>query len=271
MATDTPDPAALLALATDIALEAGALLAERLRAARAVIETKSSITDMVTEVDRDSEALITGRIRAERPDDAILGEETGARHGTSGVRWVVDPLDGTTNYLYGFPAYAVSIGVEVDGETVVGVVRDVPHGETFSALRGGGAFADGRPIRVSGKAELSTALVGTGFSYATAERARQAEVLARVLPAVRDVRRAGAAALDLCWVACGRLDAFFERGLQPWDLAAGQLVVHEAGGLTAGLDGGPMAAGSVLAATPALLEPLGELVRNRSGSGAGEA
>jgi fructose-1,6-bisphosphatase/inositol monophosphatase family enzyme len=246
----------LLELATEIALEAGSLLAERLRTATELVETKSSVTDMVTQVDRDAEALLVGRIRAERPDDAVLGEEGGARTGTSGVRWVLDPLDGTTNYLYGYPAFAVSVAVEVDGEAAVGVVHDAARGETYVAVRGRGATVDGRPASVSAKTDLATALVGTGFAYRRDDRAAQAAVLTRLLPAVRDIRRAGAAALDLCWVGCGRLDGFYERGLQPWDLAAGALVVREAGGATTRL-----ADGTVVAAGPGLLDALVTLVK----------
>ena len=245
----------LLGLATTIALEAGALLAERLRTAAELVETKSTITDMVTQVDRDSEALLVGRILAERPDDAVLGEEGGERAGTSGVRWVLDPLDGTTNYLYGYPAFAVSIAVEVDGEPCVGVVHDAARDETFAAALGRGATVGGRPATVSDKTDLATALIGTGFSYSRDDRARQAETLTRVLPLVRDVRRAGAAALDLCWVGCGRLDGFYERGLQPWDLAAGSVIVREAGGRTTRLDDG-----TVVAAGPGLFDPLVSLV-----------
>jgi fructose-1,6-bisphosphatase/inositol monophosphatase family enzyme len=246
---------ALLALATTIALEAGGLLAERLRTASELVETKSTITDMVTQVDRDSEALLVGRILAERPGDAILGEEGGERTGTSGVRWVLDPLDGTTNYLYGYPVFAVSVAVEVDGEPCIGVVHDAARGETFAAAHGRGALVGGRPASVSDKTDLATALVGTGFSYARDDRARQAQTLTRVLPQVRDVRRAGAAALDLCWVGCGRLDGFYERGLQPWDLAAGSVIVREAGGRTTRLRDG-----TIVAAGPGLFDPLVSLV-----------
>jgi fructose-1,6-bisphosphatase/inositol monophosphatase family enzyme len=246
----------LLALALDVAGAAASLLVERRHAVRSLVETKSTVTDMVTEVDRDAEALVVGRLRAARPHDGILGEEGASHEGTSGVRWIVDPLDGTTNYLYGFPAFGVSVAAEIDGETAVGVVADAAHSETYSAVRGRGAFRDGVAIGVSGKTDTATALVGTGFPYAADARAEAARVLTHVLPHVRDVRRAGAAAIDLCWVACGRLDAYYERGLQPWDLAAGDLIVREAGGLTAAFDGGRPRAGSVVAASPALLEPL---------------
>jgi myo-inositol-1(or 4)-monophosphatase len=164
---------------------------------------------------------------------------------------VVDPLDGTTNYLYGLPAWAVSVAAEVGGRSVVGVVHDAVHGETFSAVRGEGAWCNGVRLTVTGAPDLATALVGTGFSYDAAHRAEQAALLARVLPAVRDIRRAGAAALDLSWVALGRLDAFFEQGLAPWDSAAGSLVAAEAGAVVEQL-----ADGTWVAAAPQLFEPL---------------
>lgn len=261
--TDDVSYAALLALAESAAREAGALLQRMQADVRGIrgIETKSSATDMVSDADRASERLIVERILAARPDDAVLGEEGGERAGSSGVRWVIDPLDGTTNYLYGVPAYAVSIGVEVEGVAVAGVVYDVARGETFTASLGGGAFRDGGAIAVSRLGELATALVATGFNYDARERARQGTVLAGVLPRVRDIRRGGAAAIDLCWVACGRVDAYFERGTQPWDYTAGALIVREAGGATSGLDGGTIGPASVVAASPALLGPLCALLR----------
>ena len=246
---------ALLALAVDVARRAGALLLEGADRVRTTVETKSTRTDMVTEMDRSSERLLAGALRAARPDDAILGEEGTTSAGTSGVRWVVDPLDGTTNYLYGIPAWAVSVAAEVDGTTVVGVVHDAVHDETFTAVRGAGAWCNGAPLRVEGAPDLATALVGTGFSYDAARRGEQAAVLARVLPAVRDVRRPGAAALDLCWVALGRLDAFYEQGLAPWDSAAGTLVAAEAGAVVDLLDDGTW-----LAAPAHLYQPLRALV-----------
>jgi fructose-1,6-bisphosphatase/inositol monophosphatase family enzyme len=251
----------LLALATAIALEAGTLLAARVDGGRESVGTKTSVTDMVTEVDRESEALIVARVRAARPDDAIVGEEGAARDGTTGVRWVVDPLDGTTNYLYGYPAYAVSIGVEVDGDTEVGVVYDAARGQTFAAARGRGATLDRQTIAVSTKADLATALIGTGFAYDAEVRREQGPALAYLLPRIRDIRRSGSAALDLCSVACGRLDGYFERGLNEWDLCAGALIVREAGGLTMGFDGRPAKAGTIIAAGPGLMDPLRELLR----------
>jgi len=254
-----PDARALLALAVRLGEEAGALLAEGLDTAE-VLATKSTITDMVSTMDGRSERLIVDGIRAARPDDAIVGEEGTSEPGTSGVQWVIDPLDGTTNYLYAIPAYAVSIAVQHEGATIAGVVVDPSRRETFAAVLGGGATRNGSPIRCSTDADLATALVGTGFSYDPARRARQAAVVSALLPVARDVRRFGAAALDLCWVACGRLDAYYERGLAPWDLAAGALIAAEAGATVGDLDGGPASTEIVLASAPALFEPLRRLL-----------
>ena len=241
--SEMSDPQELTEVAVVAAHAAGALLLQARDGDRSSVESKSSRTDMVTEMDRASEDLIARTILAARPGDAFLAEEGTSGAGTSGVRWVVDPLDGTTNYLYGFPAWAVSIAAEVDGETVAGVVHDPSHGETFAAVRGGGATCNGRRLQVEGPDELSTALVGTGFSYDAATRGAQAAELAGIIPEVRDVRRAGAAALDLCWVALGRLDLYYERGLQPWDSAAGALVAREAGAVVVSLEDGTIVAG----------------------------
>jgi myo-inositol-1(or 4)-monophosphatase len=249
------DPAALLSIAHRLAEEAGQLLLDGLATAE-VLGSKSTLTDMVTSMDRASERHIVEGILAARPDDAIVGEEGTDRAGTSGVRWIIDPLDGTTNYLYAVPAYAVSIAVEVDGVVVAGVVTDPSHRETFAATRGGGATCNGKPIACSDVQSLGVALVGTGFSYDADRRARQGAVVADLLPRARDVRRFGAAALDLCWVACGRLDAFYEKGLQPWDLAAGALVAAEAGATVGDLDGGPASTAYTLASAPAVYTDL---------------
>jgi myo-inositol-1(or 4)-monophosphatase len=256
----TPDPAVLCALAETVAREAGALLRDGLTRDRATVDTKSTRTDMVTEMDRAAEALIVGRLLDARPDDGMLGEEGTDRTGTSGVRWIIDPLDGTTNYLYALPGFAVSIAAEVGAVVVAGVVYDVVHDELFAATRGGGATRDGAAIAVSGTTELALALVATGFGYDATRRARQAEALVHVLPRIRDVRRVGAAAVDLCSVACGRVDAYFERGLAPWDLAAGGLIASEAGAIVTDFHGGAAVPGAVVAATPSIAEDLRTLL-----------
>lgn len=256
----------LLELARRLAEDASALQREAVEHVRLGVSTKSSATDVVTETDRASERLIVDGIRAARPDDGILGEEGTLDPGTSGVRWIVDPLDGTTNFLYGVPAFGPSIAVEVDGELVAGVVSDTLRGEVFEAERGGGARLGGEPISCSAGADLATALVATGFGYDPARRAAQAAVLQEVLPRVRDVRRFGAAALDLCWVACGRVDAYYERGLAPWDLSAGVLIAAEAGATVGDLAGGPPSGELTIAATPALFEPLRALLASAGAS-----
>ncbi len=212
---------------------------------------------MVSDADRDAEALIRDLLHAERPDDGLLGEEGAQADGASGRRWVVDPLDGTTNYLYRFPAWVVSVALEDEAGGLAGVVHDPLHRETFTAARGGGARLNGREIAVSGVETLDTALIGTGFGYAADRRAAQAAVVAELLPRVRDIRRAGAAALDLCMVACGRLDGYYERGLNAWDWSAGSLIASEAGAVVRPLSGEPF---GLLVASPAIADPLGALV-----------
>lgn len=256
----------LEALATSIALEAGALLRQQLPQRRTAVETKSTATDMVSEVDRAAEALIVQRILEARPFDGFLAEEGSERHGTSNVRWVVDPLDGTTNYLYAFPAFAVSIAIEVEGEVAVGVVYNAANAELFRAVRGGGAFLGERRIAVSAETRLEHALTGTGFGYDAMRRARQGAVLARILPRIRDIRRAGSAALDLCSVACGRLDAYYEQGLAAWDRAAGMLIVTEAGGEAELLEDPGGAGAIVVAGNPSLFAGFRALVTQAYGA-----
>ncbi len=212
---------------------------------------------MVSDADRNAEALIEEALRGERPDDGLIAEEGAHSRAQNGRRWVVDPLDGTTNYLYGLPGWAVSIALEDEQGSAVGVVHQPVTAETFTATRGGGARLNGEAIEVSGADHLSTALIATGFAYDESFRSVQAELLTRVLPRVRDIRRAGAAALDLCLVAAGRVDGYYERGLQEWDWAAGSLVVTEAGGRLERLEGEPM---GLLAATPAIADDLLALV-----------
>jgi myo-inositol-1(or 4)-monophosphatase len=267
------DPEALLRIAVDAAGQAGRLLASWRGDERPeVIDTKSSPTDVVTEMDRRSEALITEWIRAIRPGDTVLGEEGGQTLGghdsdTAGnqaqVRWVVDPLDGTVNYLYGLPDWAVSIAAEVDGTILAGVVEVPRHGETFTAVAGQGAWlyrgGDSQAaisLRCTSGVALGQALVGTGFGYDSARRRVQGEVVAALLPQVRDIRRGGSAAVDLCSVAAGRMDGFFERGLNYWDYAAGGLIAREAGALVGGLSGRPESTSMTVAAGPGLFGSL---------------
>jgi len=221
------------------------------------VDVKSSSTDMVSAADRDAEALIQGVLREERPEDGLLAEEGGRETAESGRRWIVDPLDGTTNFLYGLPAWAVSVALEDAEGGLVGVVFDPVREELFAALRGDGATLNGEPLRMPSHDDLATALVATGFGYERERRALQAQALVRVLPRVRDVRRAGAAALDLSWLAAGRLDGYYERGLGAWDWAAARLIVSEAGGALADLEGEPH---GLAAASPALLPQLLDLL-----------
>jgi myo-inositol-1(or 4)-monophosphatase len=219
----------LLDLAVEAATRAGVLLMSRFGGPASGVGSKTSVTDLVSDADRDAERLIMEIISARRPDDAVLAEEGGSA-GEGRLTWIVDPLDGTVNYLYGRPVWCVSIAVVEDHEPIVGVIHDPNRDETFSAIAGRGASLDGRPTRVSDETQISQALVGTGFSYDPETRGAQAEVVARVLPMVRDIRRSGSAALDLAFVACARLDSFYEANMEPWDKAAGILLVRESGG-----------------------------------------
>jgi myo-inositol-1(or 4)-monophosphatase len=246
----------LRALAEAVAREAGALLRAAFEGPELRVSSKSTPTDLVSEADHAAERLIRERIAAARPDDGILGEEGGDHPGTSGVRWVVDPLDGTVNFLFGVPQWAVSIACEDPGGALVGVVYDPLRDELFSAERDGPATRDGAPIAGSTREELATALVGTGFGYDAGVRRAQAQVAARLLPHVRDIRRFGSAAIDLAWTACGRLDAYYEHGLNAWDLAAGRLLCERAGLEVHDLAPvGPSGPG-VLVSPPALSAPL---------------
>ena len=258
----------LLDIARRIALEAGALAARRRSEGVEVAASKSSAVDIVTEADRETEKLIRDALAAARPHDGFFGEESGAEKGTSGLTWIVDPIDGTVNFLYGIPHYAVSIAV-VEGEpdpltwtTLAGVVVNPASGETFTATADGGAFLNGDPIHVASPVDLSQALVATGFAYDSVERGRQGAVISQLLPQVRDIRRMGTASLDLCFVACGRFNAYFERTLSPWDHAAGALVAREAGATVKGLGDAAPSREFILAAEPKLTARLElELVR----------
>ncbi len=255
----TPKPAALLAIAVSTAREAADLVARGRASAGDQVDVKSSPVDMVTAVDRACEELVGNRLLGARPDDGLLGEEGSDRPGSSGVRWIVDPIDGTTNFVYGLPAYAVSIAAEVDGQAVAGVVLNAATGELWSATAGGGAHLTvpgAGPVRLTGSrpASLDRALVATGFGYRAEQRRAQAAVVAGLLPEVRDIRRHGSAALDLCTVAAGRVDAYYEMHLNPWDFAAGALVAAEAGVVVTGLAGRPFADPLGIAVAPTVAE-----------------
>jgi myo-inositol-1(or 4)-monophosphatase len=265
----TSDPQDLAELAEQVGRRAARLLLDGLDRERTSVSTKSTGTDMVTEIDRASEQLIVDALLEARPDDGILGEEGASRPGTSGIRWVIDPLDGTTNYLYRHPGFSVSIAAEridpstVDdgvqrGELLAGVVVDPLLDDVFRAAAGHGSSRNGRPISCSTVTDLGQALLATGFAYDPARRARQAEVVAGLIAHVRDIRRVGSAALDLCSVACGRVDVYAELGLAPWDMAAGTLIAREAGAIVQNLHGGAPSGLSVVAAPAALLAPLVE-------------
>lgn len=227
MTIANPDPRDLLDLARKAAHEAGRLVSGAPIRSLAMA-TKSSPTDLVSEMDHASEKLILELILNARPDDGLIGEEGTSKPSQSGISWLVDPIDGTVNYLRGLPNYSISIAAVNGKEAIAGVVYDPTMDETFSAIYGHGASLNGDPIACTA-ASLAEAIIGTGFSYSSAQRARQAEVLRSLLPSVGDIRRPGSAAVSLCWVACGRLDAFFETGLKPWDWAAGALIALEAG------------------------------------------
>jgi myo-inositol-1(or 4)-monophosphatase len=216
------------------------------------VSAKSTDTDLVTEVDRAIERWLVDQLAERRPDDAILGEEGGGRPGTSGVRWLLDPIDGTVNFVLGIPSYAVSVAAEVNGAVVAGAVCNPVSRETYRARAGGGAYLG--EVRLTGPRDvpLHRAVVGTGFGYDPAVRSRQVAVVGPLLPRIADIRRIGAASLDLCFLAAGRLDAYFEAGLNPWDHAAGGLVAAEAGCVAGGLRGRPPGRQMFAAAGPGL-------------------
>jgi myo-inositol-1(or 4)-monophosphatase len=247
--------AQLLDLAAAVAREAGAGLREAFGSVLA-ISSQSTPTDLVSEADVATETLIRERLIAARPDDAIMGEEGLDRPGTSGLRWVVDPLDGTVNFLYGIPQWCVSIAVEDADGGLAGVVYDPMREEMWTATRGGSPALNGEVVRAAEKDDLATALVATGFGYDARVREIQAGVIARLLPQVRDIRRIGAAALDLCWVAAGRYDAYFERGVNHWDVAAGRLLCERAGLALRSLPPAPPAGAGLLVAPPGMADAL---------------
>jgi myo-inositol-1(or 4)-monophosphatase len=248
-----------LALAERAARAAGDVLMSWFGRDPEGLASKTSITDPVSDADREAERVIREILTAERPDDGILGEEGTHSPSSNDRTWIVDPLDGTVNFLYGFRNWAVSIALEDAEGMALGVVLNPVDDECFSARRGEGATLNGTAIRVTACSTLERAMVATGFSYEAPRRAEQAKLLVELIPRIRDIRRAGAAALDLSYVACGRVDAFYEQGLKRWDEAAGRLLVHEAGGVTMDVDGDPQVV--IAAATPALRDGLLPLVR----------
>lgn len=253
--------AELLELAIAAARRAGAVLLERFVTEPTGVRTKTTSTDLVSDADTAAEAAIFETIAPVRPDDGWVAEEGTSARSSSGITWVADPLDATVNYLFRIPVWCVSIAAEDDDGPLAGVVYDPNRDETFTATRGGGAFLNGAPIRVSGRDDLATALVATGFEYDRDIRSFQAQVVADVIPAVRDIRRAGSAALDLASVACGRVDGYYESSTERWDKAAGSLLVEEAGGVVTHLanpSGGPP---GVVAAGPGIHAALDALVR----------
>ena len=291
-------PGALLDLAVRVARDAAATARRMRTEAITDVETKSTDTDVVTAADKAVERQVIGALRAVRPGDGVLGEEygdsgttepgghpgatgaggepggtaAGADPGATGaggdpgatgpgaVRWILDPIDGTVNYLYGLPQYAVSLAAEVDGTVVAGVAINAATGVEWTATRGGGAWCGDRRLRGSARTDLDRSLVGTGFGYDARRRAHQGAVLAGLITRVRDIRRFGAAALDLCAVAEGTLDAYFEKGLNPWDHSAGGLIAAEAGLVVTGLRGEPADSRMLVAAPPAIFGPLHDLL-----------
>ena len=254
-----PEPRLLLAVAQEAAEAAAAELRARFGRHVAGVRAKSGPTDLVSDADLAAEAAIRSVLRRRRAGDAVLGEEGGAS-GEGALRWIVDPLDGTINFLFGIPVFAVSVACEDADGTLAGVVLDPSRDECFAATRSGPATLNGEPIRAPQRGDLATAMVATGFSYDADVRARQAQVLLRVLPRVRDIRRAGAAAIDLSWCACGRYDAFYERGLHAWDVAAGCLIATRAGLEVRELAATGEQPAGVLAAPAAVIDELYALV-----------
>ncbi len=250
----------LLEIARAAARVAGEILLARFGGRQEALATKSSATDPVGEADLAAERAIRELLAARRPEDAILGEEGGGEPGTSGRRWVVDPLDGTVNYLYGIPQWCVSVACEDADGALAGVVFDPVRGEEWSAERGGGLTLNGAAVSSERATALADALIGTGFGYAPEVRAAQGEIAARVLPRVRDLRRAGSAALDLAWTAAGRLDGYYERGVKPWDVGAGRLLCTGAGLAVRSLPAAPPEDEGLLAAPPAWADELAALV-----------
>ncbi len=249
-----------LAVAISLAREAGDMAMKGRRHGLSHVATKSTLTDMVTEYDRASETLVVEGLRTRRSSDSIIGEEGAAHTGDSELTWYVDPIDGTTNFYFDLPMWAVSIGVTDTTGPLAGVVYVPALGEMFSGSRGGGAFMNGHPISVRPNDTLADALVCTGFSYSAEARVRQSRRIPHIIDKVRDLRRFGAAAVDLCFVAAGRLDAYFEENLHLWDLVAGHVIATEAGAIVTDFSGAPVRPEEVMASTPAIHSDLVSLL-----------
>ncbi len=254
----------LLVVAEDLARAAGDMALRGRKSGDVAATTKSSPTDMVTQYDKASEELITSGLTARRPHDGIIGEEGASVSGSSGITWHIDPIDGTSNFYFDIPMWAVSIGAVDDSGPLVGVVYAPALGEMYTAIRGEGAFLNGSPINVRNNSELSDALVCTGFSYRVHERTQHAQRVAQMVTHIRDIRRFGAAAIDLCFVACGRYDAYFEEHLHSWDLIAGQVIATEAGAIVTNYAGESVTPAQVLAAQPGIQQQLVQLIAQSS-------
>ena len=249
-----------LGVAKQLARAAGDMALAGRKAGLYNVQTKSTGTDMVTEFDRASETMIFDGLRTLRPLDSVVGEEGAAHSGSTQITWYIDPIDGTTNFLYALPNWAVSIGAADSSGPLAGVVYIPALDEMFTATRGGGAFLNNLPIKCNEIDDVSQALVCTGFSYSADARTIQAGRVSRMIHDIRDIRRFGAASIDLCFVACGRLDAYFEENLFPWDIAAGELIAREAGCISGDFSGGPVRPAELLVSPPRIFEPLAALI-----------
>lgn len=254
----------LLVVAEGLARAAGDMALRGRKSGDVAATTKSSPTDMVTQYDKASEELITSGLASRRPHDGIIGEEGASVSGSSGITWHIDPIDGTSNFYFDIPMWAVSIGAVDENGPLVGVVYAPALGEMYTAIRGEGAFLNGSPIHVRDNSELSDALVCTGFSYRVHERTQHAQRVAQMVTHIRDIRRFGAAAIDLCFVACGRYDAYFEEHLHSWDLVAGQVIATEAGAIVTNYAGESVTPAQVLAAQPGIQQQLIQLIAQSS-------
>ena len=254
----------LRAIAEQLAREAGDMALRGRKSGTMSATTKSSPTDMVTQYDKASEEMITAGLARLRPDDAIIGEEGASKEGTTGITWHIDPIDGTSNFYFDIPMWAVSIGATDQQGPLVGAVYAPALGEMFTGARGNGATLNGAPIHVRHNTELTDALVCTGFSYRVHERAVHAARVAQMITHIRDIRRFGAAAIDLCFVACGRYDAYFEEHLHSWDLVAGQVIATEAGAHVTNFAGNAVTPAQVLASQPGIRHQLIDLITRTS-------